>query len=154
MDHPAIFSATLGLSHPWHIVSVTFGGEGNRMDISLDVYLGNLFTCPTCGTQKAPSFSEAEVWFHEDFFRYATYLHARVPRIECCDVIVAAERPWSRSGSKFGRLLRNQGATVSIPREAICPPPSANLRSAGGLNPDQEPAENPLQTGRQLLTEI
>jgi hypothetical protein len=124
MEHPAIFSATLGLSHPWHIVSVSFAREENRMDIGLDFYLGNLFTCPYCGEQKAPSYSEEEIWFHEDFFRYATYLHARVPRIECCNGIVATERPWSRSGSRFGRLLHAGGVTVSGPQQAMFPPAS------------------------------
>jgi transposase len=104
MDHPTIFSATLGLSHPWHIVTVTFAREESRMDISLDYYLGNLFTCPRCGEEKAPCSAEEETWFHEDFFRFPTYLHARVPRIECCQGVVATERPWSRAGSKFGRV--------------------------------------------------
>jgi hypothetical protein len=103
MDHPAIFSATLGLCHPWHVVSVSFIEE-SRMDIRLDFYPGNLFTCPHCGAQKAPCFSEEEFWFHDDFFRFATYLHARVPRIDCCQGIFATERPWSRSGSRFCRL--------------------------------------------------
>ena len=78
------------------------------MDISLDVHQGNLFTCPQCGESKAPCFSEDETWFHENFFRYPTYLHARVPRIECCQGVVATERPWSRAGSRFGRLAKSQ----------------------------------------------
>ena len=24
-----------------------------------------------------------ETWYHDNFFRYATYLHARVPQIHC-----------------------------------------------------------------------
>ena len=104
MDHPAIFSATLGLSHPWHIVTVTFAREDNRMDISLDFYQGNSFTCPHCGKSRPPCSAEEELWFHEDFFRYPTYLHARVPRIECCHGVVATERPWSRTGSRFARV--------------------------------------------------
>jgi len=78
------------------------------MDISLDFYQGSLFTCTRCGAAQAPCGYEDELWFHENFFRYPTYLHARVPRIECCQGVVAAERPWSRAGSKFGRLAQAQ----------------------------------------------
>ena len=112
MDHPAIFSATLGLSHPWHIVSVSFASEGSRMDIGLDFYPGNLFICPHCGASRTPCSFEEEVWFHEDFFRHPTYLHACVPRIECCQGVMATERPWSRAGSKFVRLTEARGATA------------------------------------------
>ena len=110
MDHPAIFSATLGLSHPWHIVTVTFAREGNRMDISLDFYQGNSFTCPHCGKSRPLSSAVEELWFHEDFFRYPTYLHARVPRIECCRGVMATERPWTRTGSRFARVPEDRAA--------------------------------------------
>lgn len=112
MDYPAIFSATLGLHHPWHIVSVTFGRDERRMDIRLDVFLGNLFTCPCCGKPTPPCGYEEETWFHEDFFGYATYLNARVPQLQCDTGILAADRPWSRTGSRFSRLLPN-GAVVT-----------------------------------------
>jgi hypothetical protein len=116
MEHLDIFSATLGLSPPWHIVSVAFAREESRVDISVDFYPGNLFTCPHCGQQRSPLFSKEELWFHEDFFRYAAYLDARVPRIECCQGVFTVERPWSRAGSRFGRLL--PGTDPSDPCEA------------------------------------
>ncbi len=102
MDQPAIFSATLGLSHTWQITAVSFSNEEKRMDITVDfAYCGN-FACPTCGEEVKTCSTENETWFHSNFFRYATYLHARVPHIECsCCGICKVERPWSREGSKF-----------------------------------------------------
>jgi len=119
MDYPAIFSATLGLCPPWHIVSVNFAPEELRLDLRLEVFLGNRFTCPQCGKQKTPNAFEEETWFHEDFFGYATYLSARVPRLECEEGLVSVERPWSRIGSRFSRLLMS-GAVVTAP--AAAPP--------------------------------
>jgi hypothetical protein len=138
MDHPTIFSATLGLSHPWHIVEVTFAREESRMDIRLDYYLGNLFTCPHCGEAKAPCSAEEETWYHEDFFRYSTYLHVQVPRIECCQGVVATERPWSRAGSKFGRVSAPREASAAGAPETGAPPIGAGSTTEGRrLRPGQ-----------------
>ncbi|WP_183363389.1 transposase family protein [Geomonas limicola] len=82
------------------------------MDIRLDVFLGNLFTCPCCGKPTPPCGFEEETWFHEDFFGYATYLNARVPQLQCSAGILSADRPWSRTGSRFSRLLPT-GAVVT-----------------------------------------
>ena len=104
MDQPAIFSATLGLSHPWKVIAVSFTKEENRLDITVDYAHGSVFTCPQCGSDGKTCYSETETWYHDDFLRYATYLHARVPRIECCCGISTVDRPWSRPGSKFSLL--------------------------------------------------
>ena len=102
MSCPSVFSATLGLSHPWQVVSINFAKDERRLDITIDFVHGSTFVCPTCGTEKKCSDSGEEIWFHADYFRYQTYLHARVPKVECtlCG-IEKVERPWSRSGSKF-----------------------------------------------------
>ena len=130
MDHPAIFSATLGLSSPWHILSVSFAEEG-RMDITVEVHPGSLFCCPSCGSRKAPSFSEEETWYHDNFFRYATYLHAHVPRLACCGGIFALDRPWSRAGSRFERLL--SGAPESAPVDSHGPREYNKIMEKGSL---------------------
>lgn len=135
MDYPAIISATLGLSHPWHIVSVSFARDERRLDIRLDVFAGNSFTCPNCGKQKLPDAFEEEAWYHEDFFGYATYLNARVPRLECEAELVSVDRPWSRAGSRFSRQLHSGAlvtVTLEISGEAT---PATVLASAPEENP-------------------
>jgi transposase len=102
MEHPPIFSATLGLSYPWQIQAVTFAKVENRLDISIVYTHGSPLICPTCGVAGKCCSEENEIWFHEDFFKYETYLHVRVPRLECsCCGILPIERPWSRVGSRF-----------------------------------------------------
>jgi hypothetical protein len=102
MKQPTIFSATLGLSDPWHITAINFCQEERRVDICVDFIHGSTFTCPTCGAVGRTCSIVDETWLHHDFFRYAACLNARVPWIECasCGVLPVA-RPWMSSGSKF-----------------------------------------------------
>lgn len=108
MEQTSIFSATLGLSEPWLVTTVSFANEERRMDITIDFAQGSVFTCPNCGSKGKPCFVNSETWYHSDFFCYETYLHANVPHIECCGEIVPVERPWSRAGSRF-LLISDQG---------------------------------------------
>jgi transposase len=102
MQKPEIFSATLGLSHPWQITTVTFAKEGKRLDISIVYSTGKTLTCPICGVEGKCCAEEKEVWVHENFFQFETYLHVKVPRIACvCCGTSPVERPWSRAGSRF-----------------------------------------------------
>jgi hypothetical protein len=103
MEQLALFSGTLGLAPPWYVTSVTFARDASRLDISVEYGQLAPVSCPFCGEQ-AVSYTEAEseTWFHANFFDYATYLHARVPRLPCC--CRTLPRPWCRAGSRFARL--------------------------------------------------
>ena len=104
MEELTIFSGTLGLSPPWQVTSVTFAQESNRLDINVEYAQMNTLTCPFCGAQgdTCRPVVEYETWFRGDFFNYAAYLHARVPRLSCCCSMLP--RPWCRVGSKFSQL--------------------------------------------------
>ena len=104
MELSAIFSSTLGLSLPWQITSVSFCRDEKRLDINVDFLDNNSLPCPHCGCGGAPCQKKTETWYHDDFFRYATYLHAHVPHIECCGNVIPVERPWSSEGSRFSLL--------------------------------------------------
>jgi hypothetical protein len=108
MEQTSIFSATLGLSHPWLVTTVSFVNEEKRLDITIDFAQGSIFTCPNCGSNENPCYLKTETWYHNDFFRYETYLYANVPHIECCGEIIPVERPWSRAGSKFALLSKTE----------------------------------------------
>jgi len=119
MEHPAIFAATLGLSHPWQIVSLAMEKESNRLDISIDFVGDCPSTCSAITAQGRPCKVERETWFHDDFFNYKTFLHVRAPRPLCPDCWIAlSKRPWSRSGSRF--TLVEDSSTEGMP---------ANLRT-------------------------
>ena len=110
MEQMAIFSATLGLSPPWQVTAATFAKESNRLDLCIEYTHGapiDCPNCPNCGCAGSSVVAETttELWYHDDFFCYATYLHAQVPLMTCCcGCEFPLERPWSRVGSKFCRL--------------------------------------------------
>jgi transposase len=106
MELPAIVSATLGLSPPWQVITITFAEDGQRLDITVAFGISGDCRCPRCGASGQTCYTAAtdETWYHRDFFRHATYLHTRVPHIECCCGRHPVERPWARSGSKFVNL--------------------------------------------------
>jgi len=108
MEQMAIFSATLGLSPPWQVTAASFARESNRLDISIEYAHAPPQDCPICGGKGTCCLAETvlETWYHDDFFHYVTYLHARVPLMACCcGGTFPLERPWSRAGSKFSRIL-------------------------------------------------
>jgi transposase len=109
MEQHKIFSATLGLHRPWEILSIAISEEEKRMDIAISVANNSNFTCPTCG--KTVEFCDvtSEMWRHDSFFQYATYLHVRVPVIKCpCCGICEMEHPWMRNGSRFVLVSENE----------------------------------------------
>ena len=104
MDLPHLISSTLGIYPPWQIIGVNFCSDGRRLDITVDYDAGADRVCPHCGAHGAQCDAVNETWFHRDFFRHATYLHTRVPQLNCCCHSPAADRPWARPGSKFVQL--------------------------------------------------
>jgi transposase len=104
MELPPIFSSTLGLSLPWEIKAVSFAKHEKRLDITVHVIDSNFLPCPICGSAGNHCLTELETWHHGSFLDFTTYLHARVPHIECCGSVIPVERPWSRQGSKFSLL--------------------------------------------------
>jgi len=102
MNHPGIFSATLGLMPPWQITSVIFAQDGNRLDITVEYCGEGQTNCLSCGSVAESHGAVIETWRHGDFFHHETFLHARVPRL-CCPKCGGSrvERPWSRQGSRF-----------------------------------------------------
>lgn len=109
MEEHALYSATLGLHAPWRIVAVCLGKGEGRLDITIDVVHGSTFACPRCGKRALLSNQVDEIWYHDDFFRYRAYLHARVPHVACrfgCGTN-RIPVPWARAGSRFMPVTEN-----------------------------------------------
>jgi len=103
----ALFSAALGLTPPWEVVSVAFDPAGKRLDLGLDFPRGATFCCPECGRSglKARD-TERKTWRHMNFWQHETYLTARVPRVECPEHKVRLVAvPWARERSGFTLLF-------------------------------------------------
>jgi len=107
MKDTDLFQLAMGLTPPWRVMQCAFDKEQGRLDISIDFARGGTFPCPECGRAECKAYdTEERTWRHLNFFQYATYLHARVPRVQCetCGIKVV-NVPWARPGSGFTLLF-------------------------------------------------
>ena len=108
LDLKRLFGEALGLQAPWQVMKIDFSPEKRRLDLTIDFPAGSEFSCPVCGAAGAKAYATSwEEWRHLDFFQYAAYLHARVPRVRCpkgCGVKKVVV-PWARKGSRFTLLF-------------------------------------------------
>jgi transposase len=102
MDTNSLFTMALGLQAPWEVKHLQFDEEAKRLDITIDFTRGADFPCPVCGQPAKVHDTEEKTWRHMNFFQYACYLTARVPRCKCDkDGVKQVQVPWARPGSGF-----------------------------------------------------
>ncbi|MFC1529090.1 ISL3 family transposase [Gemmatimonadota bacterium] len=102
-----LFQQALGLTPPWRVKECKFDPDGKRLDLYLDFPRGGTFECPECGQSDCKAYDTQEkTWRHLNFFEHQTYLHARLPRVQCpvCGIKTVTV-PWARSGSGFTLLF-------------------------------------------------
>jgi transposase len=108
MDPETLFGLALGITPPWYVKKAELSIESGRLDLHLDFQRGARFRCPSCGAEGAKPYDTTEgTWRHLNFFQYATYLHARVPRVQCpreCGVKLI-DVAWARPDSGFTQLF-------------------------------------------------
>jgi len=108
MKPESLFGLALGITSPWYVKAAEFSAEESRLDLYLDFKRGAYFPCPSCGAEGAKPYDTSEdTWRHLNFFQHGTYLHARVPRVQCprgCGV-KRVEVAWARPDSGFTQLF-------------------------------------------------
>lgn len=101
-----IFQAALGLGQEWMVVKTDFNAKEKRLDIFLDFAPGTQFPCPVCNQPSTAYDTTERTWQHLNFFQHTTYIHARLPRIDCqADGIKQIQVPWARERSGFTLLF-------------------------------------------------
>jgi len=105
MDQNDLFAIGLGLSTPWKVVRSGLedcSAQSKVLYVDIDFEGGSKFGCPLCGKPCGVYDSEVKRWRHMNFWQHATFLSARVPRIECPEHKVRqVEVPWARAESGF-----------------------------------------------------
>lgn len=119
MDQNSLFGAALGISEPWKVVRSELeksGAEGRILSLDIDFESGAQLPCPSCGKLCPVYDSEVKQWRHLNFWQHATYLSARVPRVECPEHKVRQVAvPWARSESGFTLLF--EAFVMALARE-------------------------------------
>jgi transposase len=101
-----LFETILGIQTPWRISRVTLDTPGERVDLWAE-HADTRWPCPEC-QQELPCHDHADerVWRHLDTCQYQTFLHARVPRVDCPTHGVRQVRvPWAEARSRFTMLM-------------------------------------------------
>jgi transposase len=96
-----VFAETLGLTEPWYVERVVFDHKKLQVDVYL-AYRTRGFPCPVCGEPSPIHDTKTRRWKHLYFFQYPTYIHAKIPRVNCQEHGTRLTKiPWSRPKSRF-----------------------------------------------------
>ena len=119
MDQNMLFMAGLGLSAPWKVVrsGLEDGTGGTKfLYIDIEVEPGSKMPCPCCGKLCPLYDHEVKRWRHLNFWQHATYLSARVPRVNCPEHhVLQVDVPWARPQSGF--TLMFEAFVMALARE-------------------------------------
>lgn len=78
------FASILGIKPPWHITRVTHDNSNSRVDLFVEHDKGIRFPCPVCKDFCSVYDHSPEREFrHLNVFDFTTYIHVRIPRINC-----------------------------------------------------------------------
>ena len=103
MQDTELYSALLGLRHPWRVREVKLDLAADRVDVWVEEVAGAAWECPECGKRVALyDHVQERVWRHLNTCHCQTYLHARLPRVQCPEHGVRqVPAPWAGPGSQF-----------------------------------------------------
>ena len=120
-----LYRQVLGLQSPWTVSRVELGVKEGRVDIWAE-HTESSWECPACKRKLAIyDHSEERSWRHLDTCQFKTYLHARIPRVQCEEHGVRQiEVPWAEARSRFTALFE---------RLAIDVLKVTDVKSAGGI---------------------
>ena len=97
-----LFTAALGLQHPWSVQKIEFDPELGQIDFIVGYQRGCHFDCPACSQADQPVHdSKSRRWRHLNFFQFKAFITASVPRVRCtgCGKATTVPVPWARAGS-------------------------------------------------------
>lgn len=84
MDEKLLFSKLLSLRPPWIVKNVLINEKEQRVDVFIDHEPGVRVRCPVCDKYYGAYDHSAERAFrHLDTMQMQTYIHVRLPRVNC-----------------------------------------------------------------------
>jgi transposase len=110
MKDTELYTALLGVTYPWKVVDVRLDEVQKRIDVFVeDVSLAK-HPCPECGLEQAVyDHASVRVWRHLDTCQYETYVHAKMPRVDCEEHGVRkVKAPWASPRSRLTLLYEGK----------------------------------------------
>jgi transposase len=101
-----LFTTALGLQAPWAVKDVELNTAKRRIDFQV-VCNAKQLACPVCGKADQGIHDRIERnWRHLDFFQYEAWLHAELPRVQCCGCGKTTQPSRAEKRSAFRRMNR------------------------------------------------
>src|SRR5579872_1398697 len=103
MQDIELYQYLLGLKSPWTVSRVEMNVKDQRVDVWAEHPRGAVWGCPSCSLElTAYDHAEERVWRHLDSCQFQTFLHARIPRVQCPNHgVVQVMVPWAEPKSRF-----------------------------------------------------
>jgi transposase len=116
MQDKDLYQQLLGINTPWAVDRIELNVAEKRVNVWVGHTEGVKWPCPECQKAlKAYDHANERAWRHLDSCAFQTYLHARIPRIECADHgIVQVRVPWAEPHSRFTMLFERLAVDVLL----------------------------------------
>src|SRR4030042_6949122 len=107
MQDTELYRHVLGLEKPWKVDHVDLDISGGRVDVWTVHEEGLRWSCPECRTELAIyDHAPERIWRHLNTCQFKTYLHARVPRVECpTHGVKQTKVSWAEEHARFTALF-------------------------------------------------
>jgi len=106
MDEKMLYTALLGLAKPWEVERVEVKPTEGEVHVWVGLPDKTRWVCPKCLLVAPIHDHQERFWRHLDTCQYKTFVHARVPRLNCPNCGVHQLKvPWSEPGSHFTALF-------------------------------------------------
>lgn len=102
MTSEELYQQVLGIRPPWRVARVKLDKVRECVEVYLEHEGGLRWACPECGQLHGTyDHTPERRWRHLDSCEYATYLYARLPRVECGSHYREIPAPWASEGGRF-----------------------------------------------------
>lgn len=114
MEDRELYWYLLGLKSPWTVGRVSLDIKKRQVDVWAEHPEGVTWPCPECSKGLAVyDHAEERMWRHLDSCQCRTYLHARIPRVDCQEHGVRqVSVPWAEPKSRFTVLFERLAIDV------------------------------------------
>ncbi|WP_165046369.1 ISL3 family transposase, partial [Adlercreutzia sp. ZJ138] len=113
-----IIAKSLNLGDEWTVVDVEMRDcdpDPDELHVYIERTPGYALRCPRCGAMHGVYDTRERTWRHLDIWQYKTYIHCKLPRLDCEGGPITAEVPWAAPDAKhFTALFEAQVLVMAM----------------------------------------